>query len=149
MAQEKGPRAWVPARAEQEERTGGRADDVVPVRPREIDLVGAVSGIVHLLRRLLRGMHDLRVAAEAPVPVFADPIEIGQAVLNLVTNARDSMPDGGTISIRVQALSSGEARRLGSRIDGRMQAILEVEGRGTGIPPEILDRMFEPFFTTG
>jgi len=118
------------------------------MRPRDIDLVGAVSSIVHLLRQLLRGPHNLRIAADGPVTVIADPIEVGQAVLNLVTNARDSMPDGGTIFIRVQTLTSAEAQRLGSQLSEATQALVEVEDSGTGIPPQIVDRIFEPFFTT-
>ncbi len=66
--------------------------------------------------------------------VTIDAVELEQVVLNLVLNARDAMPRGGPIAIRVEAASN----RVG----------LHVEDRGEGISPEVLERIFEPFFTT-
>jgi signal transduction histidine kinase len=59
--------------------------------------------------------------------------------LNLFTNAADAMPDGGRLSVRV---------RLGELPDARPGIVIEVADTGTGIPPEILPRLTEPFFTT-
>ena len=66
--------------------------------------------------------------------VLADPIEIEQVVVNLINNSMDAMPSGGEISIRT--------------IQDVDQVFLEVADTGTGIPSEVIDRVFEPFYTT-
>ena len=71
--------------------------------------------------------------------VRADPLLIGQAVLNLVLNAAEAMEEGGAITIRFDAPADGSQA-------GQFQ--LTVRDTGPGIPPEILDRIFNPFFTT-
>ncbi|HET9066132.1 MAG TPA: PAS domain S-box protein [Gemmatimonadales bacterium] len=72
-------------------------------------------------------------------PVSGDPTQLHQVLLNLAVNARDAMPDGGTITItaRSEDLLRPEA-----------DVLVEVTDTGTGIPPELVDRIFEPFFTT-
>ncbi|HET9133292.1 MAG TPA: response regulator, partial [Gemmatimonadales bacterium] len=75
---------------------------------------------------------------EAPIGVIGDPTQLGQVLLNLCLNARDAMPEGGTLTIRVEA---GEA-------DGHAAVRLIVRDTGVGMSPEVLDRVFEPFFTT-
>jgi len=76
---------------------------------------------------------NLHVEDKLP-PVMADPIEMEQVFVNLITNAFDAMPGGGEVTIRAD-------------LDGD-KVLLEVADSGTGIPPEDLDRVFEPFFTT-
>ncbi len=67
-----------------------------------------------------------------------DSAQLHQVLLNLCTNARDAMPDGGTLTI---AASNVET-------DGKNYVVLKIADTGAGIPPEILDKIFEPFFTT-
>jgi signal transduction histidine kinase len=68
--------------------------------------------------------------------IHADRQQLRQLFLNLFTNASDAMPEGGTLTIRVTAPSES------------MQVIMEVADTGTGIPPEVLPKVTEPFYTT-
>ena len=84
-----------------------------------------------------------------PVIVKADEGQLQQAILNLCINARDAMPNGGTLSIRCQPIlfSEGQARQFA---DGKMGAyvMITVADTGTGISKDILHRIYEPFFST-
>ncbi len=117
-------------------------------QPGAIDLAGTVAGMSQIVERLLGRQHRLVPGRADPVWVEADPAQIEQVVLNLVTNACDAMPDGGNVGISVRWTSASEARKLGSRLGDPEQALLEVTDTGTGIAPELRARIFEPFFTT-
>lgn len=82
--------------------------------------------------------------------VLCDGAELKDAVLNLVLNARDAMPEGGWISVRVESEQVREARttRSGLRLEPGRYARIDVSDQGQGIPGEAWDRMFEPYFTT-
>jgi PAS domain S-box-containing protein len=108
--------------------------------PRPVDLVEVVTGIESLLRRTLSADVQLQLTApEETCTVVADPTHLEQVVLNLALNARDAMPDGGVlwIGIRVDAEDSSDER-----------IVLSVTDTGTGIDPEVRDRIFDPFVTT-
>lgn len=82
-------------------------------------------------------------------PISGDATQMHQVLLNLCVNARDAMPNGGSISIEAKnvVLTEAEAQRiLGARPISYV--LLRVTDSGTGIPPEIIDKIFEPFFTT-
>jgi PAS domain S-box-containing protein len=84
-----------------------------------------------------------------PWCVMGDPTQIHQVLLNLCVNARDAMPDGGTLSLKVENMTfdaAVSALNPGSKA-GPYVAIF-VSDTGMGVPPEIRDRIFEPFFTT-
>jgi two-component system cell cycle sensor histidine kinase/response regulator CckA len=82
-------------------------------------------------------------------PVKADLGQFEQVAVNLVVNARDAMPDGGTITVRTRNVETAEAAALGYRELPEADYVLyEVEDSGTGIPADILAKIFEPFFTT-
>jgi len=90
----------------------------------------------------LRGIAGQRVAIELDVPADpvvarCDAVQIQQVMTNLVLNARDAMPEGGSVTIRV-----------GWAEDGSGMALLSVQDTGSGIPPESLQTIFEPLFTT-
>jgi CheY-like chemotaxis protein/anti-sigma regulatory factor (Ser/Thr protein kinase) len=74
--------------------------------------------------------------------VQADPGQLETAVLNIVVNARDAMPEGGTITIQTRKVNGDEAGSLGRAIE------LAISDTGAGIDPAMRDRVFEPFFTT-
>jgi CheY-like chemotaxis protein len=114
------------------------------LQPVPLDLGRQVGAMRDLLDRSLRG--DVAVALDiAPDlwPVSVDPGELELAILNLTLNARDAMPGGGTITIRLENLpDAAEAEVQGDVVR------LAVIDTGTGMPPEVASRVFEPFFTT-
>ncbi|MEO8368472.1 MAG: response regulator [Candidatus Solibacter sp.] len=114
-----------------------------------IDLNQVVTDSDPLLRRLIR--EDLTLTTRlypGPVTVLADPIQLGQVLMNLVANARDAMPSSGSIVIgtALQELPAGGGTPAGAAPG--TYAVLSVMDTGTGISAEIQARIFEPFFTT-
>ncbi len=92
----------------------------------------------------------LAVEPESNIPpVLADATQLHQVLLNLCVNARDAMPQGGTLTLRARSLLV-DAARVRPHPDAApgTYVVLEVEDTGVGIPREIADRIFEPFFTT-
>ncbi|MFB9288987.1 response regulator [Pseudoduganella plicata] len=75
-----------------------------------------------------------------------DPSQLHNVILNLAINARDAMPDGGTLTIRARNIDSAAARE--AELSNGDYLMIEVADTGNGMPPEILQRAFEPFFTT-
>jgi two-component system, cell cycle sensor histidine kinase and response regulator CckA len=117
-------------------------------QPVVLDLSLALSGMTRLLERLLGEQHHLEIRFDASVMALADLTQLEQVVLNLVSNARDAMPSGGTVSIDLRALDLPQAAELGSTLDVPRQAMLAVADMGTGMTPDTKARLFEPFFTT-
>lgn len=119
----------------------GRAD---VRKPKVVDLRDAVDQALDLLR-LAAGARCEVVTdhAGAVSRVFVDPVEIERALLNLVTNAREAMPDGGVITIAVR-----ETSRTGADGADRSYVLLEVGDTGGGMDAATQQRAFEPFFTT-
>ncbi len=91
---------------------------------------------------------DVQVPADLP-PIFGDIGMLEQVLLNLAVNARDAMPNGGRLTIRAGLVDRDEAyrRRVPQALSGRFICIA-VTDTGTGISPEILPRIYDPFFTT-
>lgn len=122
-----------------------RAQHVEPV-----DVGATVRGLQPMLQRLVHENIRLQLMLDpAAPPIVADRHQIEQVVMNLVINARDAMPDGGTLRIRSRAMPAAEAppeARVLARGDQLLQ--LDVEDTGSGIPRELQGRIFEPFFTT-
>ncbi len=89
-----------------------------------------------------------RVASDL-CSIRGNPTQVHQVLLNLCVNARDAMPHGGTLRLRAEnrVLSLGAAEVIAGARPG-VFVVLHVEDTGTGIPPEVLARMWEPFFTT-
>jgi PAS domain S-box-containing protein len=114
-----------------------------------LDLATVVSGMEPMLRRLVLDKIAIRVSASPqPLPVRADEASINQIVLNLIINARDAMPDGGTVSVESGVIDLGDplAPMLGI-MPGRYAGV-SVHDTGCGIPGDIQRHLFEPFFTT-
>lgn len=87
--------------------------------------------------------------SEEPIFVKADPIQLGQVLMNLAVNARDAMPNGGRITVKtdIQTVDDGEDQKAGDLPAGTY-ARISVRDTGQGIDPEKVAQIFEPFFTT-
>jgi signal transduction histidine kinase len=102
-----------------------------------------------VLKRLVLDKIGIRVASShQPIPVLADEASLNQIMLNLIINARDAMPHGGTATIDMGIIDLGDplAPTLGI-MPGRYAGV-SVRDSGHGIPSEIQRHVFEPFFTT-
>ena len=75
-----------------------------------------------------------------------EPDQFKQALINLVINAKDAMPSGG--SIKISTFNQAMEKAPGPGMNPGGYAVMEISDTGTGIPPEIIDHIFEPFFTT-
>jgi two-component system cell cycle sensor histidine kinase/response regulator CckA len=120
------------------------------LRPERLDLQDVLSDMVHLLNRLVGERVRLRLLHAADLgPIRADRRQLEQVVMNLVVNARDAMPEGGTIRIETEALALAEdLHRDRAVVPAGNYAVIRVGDSGHGIPPDRLDKIFEPFFTT-
>jgi two-component system, cell cycle sensor histidine kinase and response regulator CckA len=119
-------------------------------RPRLFALADVVLGMETMVRRLLGPEIELAIATRSePVHLVADSSHIEQVVLNLVVNARDAMPEGGRITIRIDQveLDEGTAATFVDGDPGRY-ARLTVMDTGTGMDEQTRAKLFEPFFTT-
>lgn len=118
--------------------------------PRPIDLNEIIKGIYNLLRKLIRENIELRVSlTQDEIVIMADSGQIEQVLMNLVTNARDAMPEGGVLSIKTERVSLDETfvKTYGFGQVGNY-ALLTVSDTGVGMDEKTKERIFEPFFTT-
>ena len=90
---------------------------------------------------------ELRLHPELSV-VNADKSQLHQVLLNLCVNARDAMPEGGTLTLQTGTARAGEVAQRFSGIDAENYAVVSVTDTGGGIPKEVKPHIFEPFFTT-
>jgi PAS domain S-box-containing protein len=117
------------------------------VQPSRLDLNAVVGDIGSLLRRLLGESIELQLALRASAPwVLADRSQLEQVLVNLAVNARDAMPDGGSLRIATEDVDAGTAWRQGLPAGGHVA--LTVTDTGTGIAEDLREQVFEPFFTT-
>ena len=119
------------------------------IQPQALNLNDTVTGMEQLLRRTL-GEHVELITdlAEDLPPVLADPGQMEQVLVNLAVNSRDAMPGGGKLTIQTVAEQVDEVAAAQRGPSPGMYVTLAVSDTGCGIPPDLLDRVFEPFFTT-
>jgi len=111
--------------------------------PQVVCLSVALTELERLLGRIIGEHIDLRFERRSePVRVVIDPSQLEQVVVNLAANARDAMPEGGTLVVRVERSGAPEGLPAGR------YAMLEVQDSGWGMDAETARRAFEPFFTT-
>ena len=109
-----------------------------PLKPEWLDLNQLIGEMDDLLDRTMGERVKVVVDLSAPCQVEVDRAQLQSAILNIASNARDAMPDGGTLTVATRA----EER------DGRRMIAMEISDTGEGMDPETMDRVFEPFFTT-
>ncbi|MES2174435.1 MAG: ATP-binding protein [Pseudomonadota bacterium] len=120
------------------------------LRPQILQLPDIVADVSNLLKRLLGENVKLDVTHGRNLgAIRADPGQLEQVIVNLAVNARDAMPEGGTVNIQTYAVPAIKVREMRQQIlpVGDYTA-LRVSDTGLGIPPDILAKIFEPFFTT-
>lgn len=120
------------------------------LRPQNLFYGEVLSDITMLLKRLLGERIELDVRHGRDLwSVKADLTQLEQAIVNLAVNARDAMPEGGKLTIRTRNVSAAECMELGGASLPRGDyAMMEVEDTGTGMDAEIVEKIFQPFFTT-
>ncbi|MCA9630761.1 MAG: response regulator [Myxococcales bacterium] len=119
------------------------------LEPRLLDLGDVLRGVETLLRRLLSADFVLRMRIpEEPLRIVADSTRLEQVLLNLVLNARDAMPRGGEIAIRLERVVPSARLQEELEIDWREAVKVTIADQGSGMDDETLRHAFEPFFTT-
>ena len=115
-----------------------------PMQTSVVELTDLVPGMLELLQRTIGERIDVQLKAEAGLwPVQVDPSQFESALVNLAVNARDAMPEGGTLTIEMANRNLEEGQPLAGDC-----VVISVIDTGTGMAPSILERVFEPFFTT-
>jgi len=120
------------------------------LQPRVLDIPVVLNGVARMLARLLTENIHLKIEIEPQLArVRVDQSQLEQALVNLAVNARDAMPDGGTLTIQAGSAQFDEAQswRHCSVQPGKY-VLLAVTDTGTGMDSETQARIFEPFFTT-
>jgi len=120
------------------------------VQPQDVDLNAALDEVQAMLARTI-GEHInlITVPSGHPLTVHADPGQIQQVLLNLAINARDAMPDGGTLVLEANhAVLDGDELNMQPALPAGTYARLLVSDTGEGMPPEVVARILEPFYTT-
>ena len=121
-----------------------------PLQPTEIDVNDLVGDAVRLLSPILGNHIEIETALNGDAwPAFVDRSQLSAALVNLAINGRDAMPNGGKLTIATGNFTLGvpEATARGVERAGDYVGI-EVSDTGTGIPQALLDRIFDPFFST-
>jgi PAS domain S-box-containing protein len=114
------------------------------------DLNESVGSLVDLLQKVLpRRVKVAADLAEGQLPLYVDPVELQQVIINLALNAADAMPEGGTLTFQTRRHTELPPVQNLHGIRPRTPAVsLSVHDTGTGIPARFMDSIFEPFFTT-
>lgn len=117
------------------------------LKPEIVDLELVVDHLTGMIRRLIG--EDIAMVMDpsgVPLPVKVDPGQLEQVILNIVSNARDAMPDGGSLTIKttrgMKSLSTGVDLPTGRYVS------LKFTDTGAGMDSDVIARAFEPFFTT-
>jgi len=115
--------------------------------PATVPLPALAETLERLLVPVLGGLVRLRWKVASDVaPAHADKAQLELAIMNLVLNARDAMPQGGTVTLGAMNSRSSDVSSLG--LEPGEYVVISVEDTGVGIAPELLEKVIEPFFTT-
>jgi len=120
------------------------------ISPKNIELNSVIKNVEKLLRHLIGEDIELQTQLQKTMmPVFADPGQIEQVLINLAVNARDAMPQGGSLIINTEILNDDQEfiKKYSNYKPGKY-ALISVADTGIGMNQEIVEHIFEPFFTT-
>lgn len=115
-----------------------------------VDINKAIKKLMPMLKSLAGDTVEVKILlCDEPSVVLADPLQIDQVLMNLCTNARDAMPEGGVVTIKTDAVSIAEGHPVSSLfIRPGAYARISVSDTGTGMDEKTREKIFEPFFTT-
>ena len=121
-----------------------------------VDVVAVLQEVIAVVRQsfpnsieICQDIPSLDSSAQLPKETFADSTHLHQMFMNLCINARDAMPEGGTLTITTDAcVIDEETARKNLDTPAGQYVVVIISDTGTGIPPEVRDRIFDPFFTT-
>ena len=120
------------------------------IQPQDVDLRAAIAEVRAMLDRTIG--EDVALfarPAERPLIVHGDPGQLQQVLLNLAINARDAMPDGGTLVLEAdEAVLDGDELNMRPAVPAGRYARLQVSDTGEGMSAEVAEHIFEPFYTT-
>lgn len=122
----------------------------VPTEPRAVNLPDVVANTLTLIKPLVPATLSISLHSDSDIPVLTlDPVHIDQLVSNLCINAKDSITDTGRLDISLHNMEINELRCASCRqpVHGSY-VVLSVRDSGHGIPPELLESIFDPLFTT-
>ncbi len=125
------------------------------LKPEQLDLCEVLSDLTHLLNRLVGEKVEMKLIRVSHAPgkdlgrIRADKRQLEQVLMNLVVNARDAMPQGGTIHIETEPVRlAAPLQRDRASVPAGDYSVIRVSDGGIGIPHDRLQKIFEPFFTT-
>jgi PAS domain S-box-containing protein len=119
------------------------------LNPQPVAINALVEGVVRMLTRTLGvGIKVTTTASRDAGVAMVDPAALEAAILNVALNARDAMPEGGTLTIRTSKAEINQAPRTEDDLPIGQYAMLAIQDTGTGMAPDVVSRVFEPFFTT-
>jgi nitrogen-specific signal transduction histidine kinase/CheY-like chemotaxis protein len=120
------------------------------IKKQPFDIKYLVKDVQKIIDETFPKLISLHTEIEDGIPpVFGDYTQLNQVLMNLCVNARDAMPEGGSLVISVKNIKAGGEESPAFLKPGyRQYTVIEVSDTGTGIPPEVMNNIFDPFFTT-
>src|SRR5262249_25895841 len=120
------------------------------LRPEVLDVGEVLADLTMLLRRLIGEKVTLEMIHGRDLwPVKTDLSQFEQVIVNLAVNARDAMPDGGKLEVRTSSISAADCARYPYKeMPAADYVLVEVKDTGVGIPAELIEKIFEPLFST-